>query len=163
MSTFPKFSVTSQKKSWPAISSLSSFPRDRSGPRLFASPQPEATGEEKADEEALGPRDRIGLVQTFEALARLEKEEIRVTFSLNINSALLLHPDLARWIEAEWQRTGTPNNRLIFEISRDRTGDARSMASVISSFRRSGVRLALDDWGDSHGDLELLDALPWVL
>ncbi len=129
------------------MSSPSSFPRDRSGPRLFASPRPEATGEEKADEEALGPGGRIGLVQTFDALARLEKEEIRVTLSLNINSALLLHPDLARWIEAEWQRTGIPNNRLIFEISRDRTGHPRSMASVISSFRRSGVRFALKDGG----------------
>ena len=129
------------------MSSPSSFPRDRSGPRLFASPRPEATGEEKADEEALGPGSRIGLVQTFDALARLEKEEIRVTLSLNINSALLLHPDLARWIAAEWQRTGIPNNRLIFGISRDRTGHPRSIASVISSFRRSGVRFALKDWG----------------
>ena len=106
---------------------------------------------------------RLGLGQSFEALADLDKEGIRAILSLNITPDLLLQPDLARWIQSECERAGIPTNRLILEISRDRIGEPRAMASVISSFRRRGVRFALDDMGASHSDLELLAALPWDL
>ncbi|MDA8029270.1 MAG: diguanylate cyclase [Nitrospiraceae bacterium] len=106
---------------------------------------------------------RLGLAQTLESLTHLDKEEIRATLSLNINPDLLLHPDLARWIGSECERTGIPTNRLILEISRDRIGEPRAMASAVSSFRRQGIRFALDDMGASHSDLELLTALPWDL
>ncbi len=55
------------------------------------------------------------------------------------------------------KRVGFPAERLIFEISeREQLADPDGLATIVATYRRLGLRVAIDDFGAGYSNLNLL-------
>ena len=55
------------------------------------------------------------------------------------------------------RRAGLPNHMILFEITEnERLRDPRHLRDIVSSYRGMGFKVAIDDFGAGHSNLDLL-------
>jgi EAL domain-containing protein (putative c-di-GMP-specific phosphodiesterase class I)/GGDEF domain-containing protein len=81
--------------------------------------------------------------------------------SVNVTAADLADPGFAEALEAQLAASGFARDRFVLEVTEDALiADIGKAADVLDAFRRTGVRVALDDFGAGFSSLAYLARLP---
>ena len=94
--------------------------------------------------------------------ARLGLAETGALLSINFMPGTVYTPGACMQLTLECaERCGFPLEQLIFEITEDEELHNRAqLCENVKEYRRSGLRIALDDFGAGHSGLTLLAAIP---
>jgi diguanylate cyclase (GGDEF)-like protein/PAS domain S-box-containing protein len=84
-----------------------------------------------------------------------------VSISVNVSAKQLAGARFVTYLESTLRETATDPSRLRLEITEDvAASDAKLTATVLSSLRKLGVGVILDDFGSGHSSLSGLRQLP---
>jgi EAL domain-containing protein (putative c-di-GMP-specific phosphodiesterase class I) len=101
------------------------------------------------------------LVTACEELARWHAAGQDLLMSVNLSARQLGHPGLVDEVEAALASTGAPASALIFEVTETALMEEPSRAlDTLHRLRRTGVSLAIDDYGTGYCSLAYLSAFP---
>ncbi len=105
--------------------------------------------------------DRWTLREATAQLAAWSRLGSNVLVTVNMAAQTLSDPKLPAYIEEVLAETGAPADLLVLEVT-ERTAleDFESSAGVLRSLKRTGVGIALDDFGRGYSSLSTLDRLP---
>ena len=81
--------------------------------------------------------------------------------AVNLSPHQLVRGDLLATIDAILEETGMPPERLDLEITESAAvAEIAATSELLSSLRRRGIRIAIDDFGAGHASLSYLRQLP---
>lgn len=122
-----------------------------------------------APEEFIPLAETMGLIGTFgswvlneaceQAMAWQREGLGSLTVTVNISLHQLLQGGLAERIKNSLAASGLAPERLILELT-ETSADQSDIAELIAEIRRTGVRVALDDFGSGYSSLGRLNAVP---
>ncbi len=93
-------------------------------------------------------------------LASLPKENLHISFTVNLSGLSVGEPDMLNLIEAELLRTGVDRSRLIFEVTESAAfQDIGRAIEFIDRIKILGCRIALDDFGVGFSSFSYLKQL----
>ena len=80
--------------------------------------------------------------------------------SVNVSPRQFLQPSFSASIRQTVAHTGLPPSRLMLEVTESAMQDVDQAVSILEDVRRSGVTVALDDFGVGYSSLSHLRQLP---
>lgn len=108
------------------------------------------------DEAQLEALFREGLDQALASLAVWRDTGLDIHISVNLDPSTLLNPACASWIADALLRHGVEPELLTLELLETRTIARGDQSVAIDVIRALGVRLAIDDLGSGHSNLQRL-------
>lgn len=103
---------------------------------------------------------RDGLNQVLRHLVEWDAAGIHLAMSLNLDPATLANAHCARWVAAALEQYSVCASRLTLELLETRAVDSPAQKVNIAELRALGVKLAIDDLGTGHSNLQRLTHLP---
>jgi diguanylate cyclase (GGDEF)-like protein len=101
------------------------------------------------------------LGEACQRLAEWARAGHDLVISVNLSPQELLRPELPAAVAASLERTGLDPARLCLEVTEHSVAsDSERLVAVLAGLRRTGVRVAMDDFGTGHSSLSALAAYP---
>ncbi len=111
--------------------------------------------------------DQIGaltvwLIETVAAdIQRLPRQKDAIRLSINISSAILNKPELARQVNAALLKVEAPDHRICLEITETSLmTDIDSTLPLLQQWKQAGYSIWIDDFGTGYSSLSYLARLP---
>ncbi|WP_373484347.1 putative bifunctional diguanylate cyclase/phosphodiesterase [Acetobacterium sp.] len=90
-----------------------------------------------------------------------ERYDIDIHIAVNISAVQMKRPDFLAGVKAVFRETGTPPERLTFEITESVfIGNMEQAIDTIRDLKKFGVMISLDDFGTGYSSLSYLLQLP---
>ena len=102
--------------------------------------------------------DQACRVKAIEMASQLSPEGTHTRVSINFIPGAVYEPEncIRRTVDAA-RRTGTPLGNIILEVTEnERIIDRDHLMNIFREYHRSGLRVAIDDFGAGHSGLSLL-------
>jgi EAL domain-containing protein (putative c-di-GMP-specific phosphodiesterase class I) len=100
----------------------------------------------------------IALAQSLEAVGQWLRSGLDVGVSVNIDPSTLAHPHCVGWITDALDTHDVAADRLILELLETRPVSTPRQAGTLRAIHELGVRVAIDDLGAGHSNLDRLEA-----
>lgn len=111
--------------------------------------------------ERTGHIQRVTSILFRKALAELSAWPHDISLSFNLSARDISNQTFVLSLLGEIMKHGISPNRLEFEITETAVmSDLETSSAVIEKLRRSGCKIALDDFGSGYSSFEYLDQLP---
>lgn len=111
--------------------------------------------------EKMGVIHRIDSIVIEEALSELARNNFDGLIFFNLSPRALVLNEFCRNIRDIVERSGIPNDRIVFEITeRDSVRNLTLLEKLLIDLRSSGFKLALDDFGSGFSSFHYLRRFP---
>lgn len=115
------------------------------------------------DSEELEQLFKFGIEAALSNLVRWDAAGLSLDISVNLDPLTLLSAQCAGWVMDALERHHIEPHRLILELLETRAVETEEQRTAIHELRELGVRLAIDDLGSGHSNLERLSHLDFDL
>lgn len=111
--------------------------------------------------EKMGVIHRVDSIVIEEALTELAKNQFDGLIFFNLSPRALVLNEFCRNIRDIVERSGIPNDRIVFEITeRDSVRNLSMLEKLLIDLRSAGFKLALDDFGSGFSSFHYLRRFP---
>jgi diguanylate cyclase (GGDEF)-like protein len=121
-------------------------------------------------EEFIGLAEQAGLMPELtrwvlktvvKELSKWLKGGVDVAMAVNLSAYDLAHDDLPDYIDTLLAEYGVPATHLILEVTESAVIEEPEQAmNVLNRFKKSGIKLAIDDYGTGYSSLGQLKSMP---